>query len=87
MINTFRMKKTPTLKACQWNGENVREIEDFIGTSGHVQGRYVMLGATDQWGKPTIHNVSVGNYVVLTESGKFLAMTSTELFELYVLED
>lgn len=87
MINIFRMKKIPTIKACQWNGENHEEIEDFIGDAGHIQGRYVMLGAVDQWGKPTILNVSVGNYVVQTEDGKFCGMLITELFDLYVLED
>lgn len=87
MINTFRMKKTPTLRACQWNGENRREIEEFIGDAGHVQGSYVMLGALDPWGKPTIQNVSVSNYVVQTPDGKFRGMLCSELFDLYVLED
>ncbi|AQT28508.1 hypothetical protein YOLOSWAG_21 [Erwinia phage vB_EamM_Yoloswag] len=87
MINKFRLKQIPTIEACQWNGENRQEIEEFIGTSGHVQGRYVMLGALDRYGKPTIQNISVGNYVVRTDSGKLCGMVSTELFELYVLED
>lgn len=87
MINTFRLKKTPTIEACQWNGENHKEIEDFIGDAGHIQGRYVMLGAVDAQGKPTILNINVGNYVVRTEDGKFSGMLNTELFELYTLED
>ena len=86
MINAFRMKKTPALRACQWNGENRREIEEFIGNAGYVQGSYVMIGAVDSWNKPTIQNVSVGNYVV-EQDGKFRGMLASELFDLYELED
>jgi len=87
VINTFRIKKTPTLRACQWNGENHKEIEDFIGDAGHIQGRYVMLGAVGRGNQPSIQNVSVGNYVVQDEDGNFHSMLCSELFDLYVLED
>ncbi|QYW02982.1 hypothetical protein pEaSNUABM14_00022 [Erwinia phage pEa_SNUABM_14] len=87
MINKFVMKKTPTIEACQWNGENKEEIEAFLGDSGFVVGRYVQIGVLDKYQKPTIANVSVGNYVIKRDDGKFYAITAQDLFENYVLAD
>lgn len=87
MINRFQLRKAPTLEACQWNGENVEEMNNFLNGSGYVVGRYVQIGITDQYGKPTLANVSVGNYAVKHEDGKYGAITASELFEQYVLAD
>jgi len=87
MINRFQMKKTPTLDACQWNGENVEEMDQFLNGNGYVVGRYVQLGVLDDHGVPTIANVSVGNYAVRHEDGTVEAMTATEQYDKYVLAD
>ncbi|UAW96508.1 hypothetical protein pEaSNUABM22_00020 [Erwinia phage pEa_SNUABM_22] len=87
MINRFQLKKVPTLEACQWNGENVEEMEKFLNGHGHVVGRYVQIGVLDEYRKPSIANVSVGNYAVKHEDGRFDAMTASELMDKYVLAD
>lgn len=87
MINRFQMKKTPQLDACQWNGENVEEMNKFLNGNGYVVGRYVQIGVLDSRGAPTIANVSVGNYAVRHDNGKCAAMTASELFDTYVLAD
>ncbi|QZE56219.1 hypothetical protein pEaSNUABM40_00022 [Erwinia phage pEa_SNUABM_40] len=87
MINRFQLKRVPVIEACQWNGENIDEMNQFLNGSGYVVGRYVQIGVTDQFGKPTLANVSVGNYAVKHEDGKFDAITASELMDLYVLAD
>ncbi|QZE58577.1 hypothetical protein pEaSNUABM28_00020 [Erwinia phage pEa_SNUABM_28] len=87
MINRFQLKKVPTLEACQWNGENVEEMQKFIDGHGYVVGRYVQIGVLDEYRKPSIANVSVGNYAVKHEDGRFDAMTASELMDKYVLAD
>lgn len=87
MINRFQLKRVPVIEACQWNGENVEEMNNFLNGSGYVVGRYVQIGVTDQFGKPTLANVAVGNYAVKNENGKYDAITASELMDLYVLAD
>ncbi len=87
MINRFQLKKLPTLEACQWNGVNVEEMNAFLGGNGSVKGRYVEIGVLDVSGKPTVSNVSVGNYAVKHEDGSYAAMTASDLFQDYVLAD
>ncbi|AWY08301.1 hypothetical protein HOT49_gp021 [Erwinia phage vB_EamM_Alexandra] len=87
MINRFQLKKVPTLEACQWNGENVEEMDKFLGGHGYVKGRYVEIGLLDKYQKPTLANVSVGNYAVKYEDGSFGALTASELMDKYVLAD
>ncbi|UAW52804.1 hypothetical protein pEaSNUABM23_00022 [Erwinia phage pEa_SNUABM_23] len=87
MINRFQLKRVPVIEACQWNGENIDEMNQFLNGSGYVVGRYVQIGVTDQFGKPTLANVSVGSYAVKHEDGKFDAITASELMDLYVLAD
>lgn len=91
MINKYVMKKTPTIEACQWLGVNVEEMDEFLdtgkGNHGYIQGRYVQIGWVDEYHKPTVLNVSIGNYVVRDENGKYSAMTAQELFDKYILAD
>lgn len=86
MINTFRLKKAPTVRACQWNGENRREINDFLGTFGSVHNDLVQYTTTDL-GRPSLGTVSVGQYLVEIGRGNFVTMTANELFGMYELED
>ena len=87
MINRFQLKRVPVIQACQWNGENVEEMNEFLNGSGYVVGRYVQIGVTDQYGKPTLANVAVGNYAVKHENGKYDAITASDLHTNYVLAD
>lgn len=87
MINRFQMKKVPTLEAVQWNGENVEEMNNFLDGHGYVKGRYVEIGILDEYRKPTVANVSVGNYAVKRDDGSYGAITASELHNNYVLAD
>lgn len=87
MINRFQLKRVPVIEACQWNGENVEEMNEFLNGGGYVVGRYVQIGVTDKQGNPTLANVAVGNYAVKDEDGKYGAITASELMDLYVLAD
>lgn len=86
MINTFRLKKIPTVQACQWNGENVKEINTFLFDMGSVRGEYVEYGGM-HLGRPIMNLVRVGDYLVKSEDGCFTTMTTQELLDKYELED
>ncbi|WOL24602.1 hypothetical protein fHeYen902_256 [Yersinia phage fHe-Yen9-02] len=86
MINTFTLKKTPTIQACQWNGSNIKEMDTFLNGSGYCKGQYVEVGAVVN-GQPTLRNARVGSYVIKDALGNYSVLYAEELFEQYVLSD
>ncbi len=44
----MKLRKKPIeIDGIQWTGENVKEVEEFIGDHGYVKGRYVEIGTLE----------------------------------------
>jgi hypothetical protein len=52
-------KKPVIIEAIQWTGNNVKEVQEFIGNNGYVKGDYVDIGTLEG-----LMAASVGDYII-----------------------